>query len=119
MFSLIGSTGFEQDHDELRRATRLAYQRDPHSREGRRRQHRAVRAARDRTAELRLLTVPTVVIHGTDDRMCHPSGGRATAEAVPGARQELVPGLGHDFPPGAWPRLVHAITANARRAGTS
>ena len=31
-------------------------------------------------------TLPTVVIHGTKDLMCHPSGGRATAAAIPGAR---------------------------------
>jgi pimeloyl-ACP methyl ester carboxylesterase len=56
-----------------------------------------------------------VVVHGLDDRMCHPSGGRATAAAVPGAELVLVPGMGHDLPPGAWPTLVAAIAANARR----
>ncbi len=116
VFSTIGSTGFQQDLDELRRVTRLAFRRDPDARDGRRRQHRAVRAARDRTAALRLLTVPTVVIHGTDDVMCHPSGGRATAEAIPGARLELVLGMGHDLPRGAWPQLIRAIADNAGRA---
>ncbi len=116
VFSTIGSTGFQQDLDELRRVTRLAFRRDRDARDGRRRQHRAVRAARDRTAALRLLTVPTVVIHGTDDVMCHPSGGRATAEAIPGARLELVPGMGHDLPRGAWPQLIRAIADNAGRA---
>ena len=112
----VGSTGFAQDVDALRRVHALAYRRDPDARDGRRRQHRAVRAAGDRTAELRGLTVPTVVVHGTADRMCAPSGGRATAEAVPGARLELVEGMGHDLPRGAWPVLVDAIVANARRA---
>ncbi len=116
VFATVGSTGFDQDVDELRRVTALAFQRDPDGREGRRRQHRAVRAAGDRTAALRGLTVPTVVVHGTADRMCHPSGGRATAEAVPGARLELIPGMGNDLPRGAWPRLVRAIADNARRA---
>ena len=116
VFSTIGSTGFQQDLDELRRVTRLAFRRDPDARDGRRRQHRAVRAARDRTAALRLLTVPTVVIHGTDDVMCHPSRGPATAEAIPGARLELVPGMGHDLPREAWPQLIRAIADNAGRA---
>ena len=119
VFSTIGSTGFAQDHDELRRVTALAFERDPAAREGRRRQHRAVRTAADRTEALGMVTVPTVVVHGTEDRMCHPSGGRATAEAVPGARLELVTGMGHDLPPGAWPRLVRAIVDNARRADAS
>jgi pimeloyl-ACP methyl ester carboxylesterase len=116
VFATVGSTGFAQDLDELRRISALAFRRDPDARAGRRRQHRAVRAARDRTEALRRLRVPTVVVHGTEDGMCHWSGGQATAQAVPGARLELVHGMGHDLPPGAWPRLVRAITENARRA---
>ena len=119
VFETVGSTGFDQDLDALRRVTALAFRRDPDAREGRRRQHRAVRAAGDRTGALRLLTVPTVVIHGTADPMCHPSGGRATAEAIPGARLELITGMGHDLPPGAWSQLVRAIVDNARRAGAA
>jgi pimeloyl-ACP methyl ester carboxylesterase len=117
VFATVGSPGFPQDVDELRRVSALAYRRDPDAAGGRRRQHRAVRAAGDRTAQLRTLTVPTVVVHGTHDRMCAPSGGRATAAAVPGARLELIAGMGHDLPPDAWPRLVRAIVDNARRAG--
>jgi pimeloyl-ACP methyl ester carboxylesterase len=117
VFRAIGSTGFDQDPDEIRRVTALAFRRDPDAREGRRRQHRALRAAGDRTESLRLLTLPTVVIHGTEDRMCHPSGGRATADAIPGARLVLVEGMGHDLPRGAWPRLVRAIARNAAGAG--
>jgi pimeloyl-ACP methyl ester carboxylesterase len=116
VFAAIGSPGFEQDLDELRRVNALAFRRDPDARDGRRRQHRAVRAAGDRTEALGRLAVPTVVVHGTADRMCDPSGGRATAEAIPGARLELVAGMGHDLPRGAWPRLVRAIADNARRA---
>jgi pimeloyl-ACP methyl ester carboxylesterase len=113
VFATIGSTAFDQDLDEMRRVTALAFERDPDAREGRRRQHRAVRAALDRTEALRRLTVPTVVIHGTADRMCHPSGGRATAAAIPGARLELITGMGHDLPRGTWPRLIRAIAENA------
>ncbi len=116
VFASIGSTGLDQDLDELRRVSALAFERDPDARDGRRRQHRAVRAAGDRTEALKLVTVPTVVVHGTEDRMCHPSGGRATAEAIPGARLVLLPGMGHDLPRGAWPQLVGAIVGNARRA---
>jgi pimeloyl-ACP methyl ester carboxylesterase len=119
VFRAIGSTGFDQDVEEIRRVTALAFRRDPDAREARRRQHRALRAAGDRTRDLRRLTLPTVVIHGTEDRMCHPSGGRATAEAIPGAHLELVEGMGHDLPPGAFPRLVEAITATAHRAEAS
>ncbi len=116
LFAEIGSPGLRQDVGEIRRATTLAIHRDPAARDGRRRQHRAVRRARDRTSDLRRLTIPTAVIHGTADLMCHPSGGRATADAIPGARLELIDGMGHDFPPDAWARIIAAITDNAARA---
>jgi hypothetical protein len=48
--------------------------------------------------------------------MCHYSGGQATADAISGARLLLIPGMGHDLPPGAWPTIVDAIVENARRA---
>jgi hypothetical protein len=48
--------------------------------------------------------------------MCNYSGGEATAAAISGARLLLIPGMGHDFPPGAWPTIIDAIVENARRA---
>ena len=117
LFGVIGSSGFEQDVDEIRRVTALSFRRDPDHREGRRRQHRAVRAAGDRTDELSRITAPTVVVHGTADLMCHHTGGEATAAAISGARLLLVPGLGHDLPPGAWPVITDAIVGNTHRAG--
>ncbi len=116
VFAAMGSPGFEQDLAEVRRVAALSHERDPDARGGRRRQHAAVRAAGDRTAALARITAPTVVIHGAADRLIHPSGGHATAAAIPGAELVLVDGMGHDLPPGAWPRLVDAITANARKA---
>ncbi|NUS63464.1 MAG: alpha/beta fold hydrolase [Saccharothrix sp.] len=116
LFDTVGSPGFEQDVEEIRRATALSFHRDPHHREGRRRQYRAVRAAGDRTDRLALITAPTVVIHGTADRMCHHSGGEATAAAINGAQLLLIPGMGHDLPPGAWPTIIDAIAGNAGRA---
>jgi pimeloyl-ACP methyl ester carboxylesterase len=59
------------------------------------------------------LHVPTLVIHGDRDRMVHPTGGGATARAIPGARLETIEGLGHDLPTGAWVRLIDQITDHA------
>jgi hypothetical protein len=42
--------------------------------------------------------VPTLVIHGLADRMCDASGGRATAEAIPGAELLLTEGVGPASP---------------------
>jgi pimeloyl-ACP methyl ester carboxylesterase len=44
------------------------------------------------------VSVPTLVIHGESDPLVDPSGGTATATAIPGAKLWLVPGMGHDLP---------------------
>ena len=51
--------------------------------------------------------------------MVRPSGGRATAAAIAGARLVTIEGMGHDLPRGAWDRIVDAIVANAQRADAS
>jgi pimeloyl-ACP methyl ester carboxylesterase len=118
VFRLIGSPGFPFDEAETRRAAELSYERgyDP---AGTGRQLAAILAAGDRTADLRRITAPTVVIHGTKDRMVRPSGGRATAAAIPGSRLVTIEGMGHDLPRGAWDEMVDAIVANAERADAS
>jgi pimeloyl-ACP methyl ester carboxylesterase len=63
-----------------------------------------------RADTLRALDVPTLVIHGLDDTLIDPSGGRRTAELIPGARLLLLDDMGHDRPPALWPRLVEAIS---------
>lgn len=80
------------------------------------RQGVAVLASGDRTPRLRTLDVPTLVIHGTADKLVDPSGGRATAAAIPGAKLVEIEGMGHDLPRAAWPRVVDEITALAARA---
>ena len=80
------------------------------------RQIGAIQASGDRTAEVRRITAPTLVIHGDSDRMVHPSGGRATADAVPGARHVTVTGMGHYLAPGVAGRLADLITDHARAA---
>jgi pimeloyl-ACP methyl ester carboxylesterase len=73
------------------------------------RQLLAILASGDRTPALRSLRVPTLVVHGDGDPLVTPSGGRATAAAVPGARLLMIPGMGHDLPREAWETIVDAI----------
>lgn len=54
----------------------------------------------------RQVTAPTVVIHGKADKLMRPSGGRAVARAVPGARLVLFDGMGHDLPEPLWDDIV-------------
>jgi pimeloyl-ACP methyl ester carboxylesterase len=80
------------------------------------RQMAAVRADGDRTAALKGLRLPVVVLHGADDPLLMPVGGEATAAVIPGAELRIVPGMGHDLPPGLYDIFVEAITAAASRA---
>jgi pimeloyl-ACP methyl ester carboxylesterase len=114
-FRLIGSPGFPFEEEELRRMAQVSYERG-HNPAGTARQLAAILAAGDRSRELRSITAPTVVIHGTRDRMIRPSGGRETAKAIPGARLVEIDGMGHDLPLGAWDRIIDAIVSNSRRA---
>lgn len=62
-----------------------------------------------RADALRNLKTPTMVIHGLDDTLIDPSGGRRTAELVPAAKLMLVEDMGHDRPRPLWPHLIDAV----------
>jgi pimeloyl-ACP methyl ester carboxylesterase len=83
------------------------------------RQRKAVEADGDRTAALRGLNIPVVVLHGADDPLLMKIGGEATAAAIPGAELRIIPGMGHDLPPGLYEVFIDAITAAASRAKTN
>jgi pimeloyl-ACP methyl ester carboxylesterase len=48
---------------------------------------------------------PTLVISGAGDRMTSPRSGKQLADAIPGARYDLIPVTGHMLPTEA-PRLL-------------
>jgi pimeloyl-ACP methyl ester carboxylesterase len=76
----------------------------------------AIAASPDRTPHLRRLDVPALVIHGLLDQLVLPSGGIATARAIPGSRLLAFPDMAHDLPRSRWPEIVDAIVANTARA---
>jgi pimeloyl-ACP methyl ester carboxylesterase len=115
VFDLIGSRGLEKDSDLIREMAARAYDRD-HDAAAPGRQLAAIVASGNRTKELRRIKVPTLVIHGSEDRMISPSGGRATAKAIPGAKLMKIKGMGHDLPRAAWDQMIDGIEENARRA---
>jgi pimeloyl-ACP methyl ester carboxylesterase len=115
-YRVIGSPGFDRDEDDLRDLAGRSYDRGRNP-AGSGRQLAAITASGDRSSRLRSISAPTVVVHGTKDRLVNPSGGRATAKAIPGARLVRIEGMGHDLPRGAWPQIIGAIVENAARAG--
>jgi pimeloyl-ACP methyl ester carboxylesterase len=107
-----GSPAF-YDEARLSDNAREAYERcfDP---AGQARQLMAIMASGTRSERLRSVRTPALVIHGSADTLIDPSGGRRTAEAIPGARFELIDGMGHDYPPELWDRLVALVNQHAR-----
>jgi pimeloyl-ACP methyl ester carboxylesterase len=118
IFRHIGSHGYPFDEERVRKRAATGWDRDPTS-AGTPRQLAGIFRSGDRTAELRDIDVPTLVIHGDRDRMVNPTGGAATARAIPGARLETIAGMGHDLPAGAWGRLIDLITDHVASAPTN
>ncbi len=114
-FKVIGSPGYPFEEERIREIAALSFDRG-HSEAGIARQLHAITASGDRTAALRKLDLPAAVIHGKNDLLVNPSGGRATAKAIPGARLKLIDGMGHDLPRALYPTFVKEIVGNAARA---
>jgi pimeloyl-ACP methyl ester carboxylesterase len=115
LFAKIGSRGVPQDTEGVRRIAALSFDREL-DRTGAGRQLAAIIASGDRAAELAGITTPTLVIHGSVDPLISPSGGRATAHAIPSAELTMIEGMGHDLPRVLWPRLIDAFAAHAAAA---
>ena len=82
--------------------------------EGYMRQYCAIVADGNRVERLKSVTVPTLVIHGKGDNLVRVEGGIDTAKSVPGARLELIEGMGHDLPDGLCTRFIELIVSHAR-----
>jgi pimeloyl-ACP methyl ester carboxylesterase len=93
------------DEDDIRRRAAAAYDRC-FCPAGIGRQMAAVGRDGSRAEELARLHLPTLVIHGSRDTLIDPSGGRRTAELIPGARYVEIEGMGHDYPRAVWEQWV-------------
>ncbi|GAB4473993.1 MAG: alpha/beta hydrolase [Burkholderiaceae bacterium] len=118
----IGSPGFPIDQrllrDRLERVARRGWYPA-----GTMRQLLAVLASGDRRPLLARIVAPTLVIHGRDDPLVPLAAGEDTARTIPGARLEVIDGMGHDLAPGVLPMLAEKIVRFCRgveqaRAGT-
>jgi pimeloyl-ACP methyl ester carboxylesterase len=112
MFRLISGPHF--DADAARQLGQEAFARS-YQPDGVARQTVAIAASPDRTWDLRRVRVPTLVVHGLLDPLVSPSGGMATARAIPGAKLVMYPDMGHDLPKPRWDDLIGEIVANANR----
>ena len=115
---IIGSPAYPWTDDEIRGRV-IAEHARAYNPPGVARQMSAVRGDGDRTEALKGLKLPVVVLHGADDPLLPKAGGEATAAAIPGAELRIVPGMGHDVPPGLYATIIDAILSAASRAKPS
>jgi len=117
VFDAIGSPGFRQDPALLRQQFERVARRGLY-REGTARQLLAILGSGDRREQLQNVTAPTYVVHGADDPLVPLAAGIDTARCIPGARLEVIPGMGHDFPPAVMAPIAARIAAHCRAAAT-
>jgi pimeloyl-ACP methyl ester carboxylesterase len=102
------------DDDWARERATLSYDRCFHP-EGVSRQLLAVLVASPRSAALRGLDVPALVIHGEIDPLIDVSGGERTAECLAGSEFLRLEDTGHDLPRYFWASVIQHVTALAAR----
>jgi len=111
-FRVIGSPAYPTPDKQLRARVARALKRNVCP-GGVARQMVAIAASGDRSKLLQQMTVPTLVIHGAADPLVPPACGEDTARQIPGARIEIIEGMGHDLPAQLIERLLALIDAHA------
>jgi pimeloyl-ACP methyl ester carboxylesterase len=80
---------------------------------GNARQLAAIITSGSRKKDLASVVIPTLVIHGGNDPLVPVDCGIDTANAVPGAKLKIIPGMGHMLHRSAWGEIIDAIAALA------
>ncbi|MEE9608904.1 MAG: alpha/beta fold hydrolase [Myxococcota bacterium] len=110
---VTGGSGFPIEEERVARRAAREYDRGFYP-EGTNRQLLAIVASGSRRRALESTRIPTLVVHGSDDPLVLLEHGVDTARAVPGAKLEIIEGMGHHLPSAVWPRLVDAIAKHAQ-----
>ncbi|WP_445115213.1 alpha/beta fold hydrolase [Acinetobacter sp. WZC-1] len=97
VFTTIGSPGYV-NVPEIMQTARKLYQRSYYP-AGVLQQFLAILCTGSLLQQDRQIQKPTLVVHGSRDRLLPPSHGKAVAKAISGAKFELIEGMGHDIPP--------------------
>lgn len=118
LFEAIGSPGFPTPPAALRERLSAALRRG-YEPQGTIRQMLAIAASGDRSAQLRTITKPTLVIHGDSDPLVRVSHGVDCARKIPRAELKIIPGMGHDLAPGLWPMLLEAVIKHLRASNNA
>jgi proline iminopeptidase len=115
VFSVIGSPAFRDQLPQMRPLFERVARRGLY-RNGTARQLLAILATGDRRPLLATITAPTLVLHGADDPLVPLAAGIDTAASIRGARLEVIPGMGHDFPAPLMVQVAARVVEHCRRA---
>jgi proline iminopeptidase len=116
LFEAIGSPGFPTPQALMRERLSAGLRRGYYP-PGTVRQLLAIVASGDRSAQLKTINRPTLVLHGDADPLVRVSHGIDCARKIPGARLKIIPGMGHDLAPGLLPILSDALVGHFRASG--
>ncbi|MBX7452119.1 alpha/beta fold hydrolase [Mycolicibacterium sp. 3033] len=112
---IIGSPGYPRSDETLRAEAIEGFDRSYYP-AGIGRQFSAILGSGSLRRHNQSTAAPTVVIHGTADKLMRPSGGRAIARAIPGARLVLFDGMGHELPEPLWDDIVGELKTTFAQA---
>jgi pimeloyl-ACP methyl ester carboxylesterase len=115
LWRAISSPEYPPAEDVLRAKVERSYDRSSY-RHGLARQTLAIIASGSRVPLLRRIEAPTLVIHGADDPLVPVAAGHDLAQHIPGARLNIIPGMGHDLPAPLLPTFSQMILQHAREA---
>lgn len=114
LWKLLHGSHFEFDHQRIKNLLNTAKSRS-YSPAGVWRQTCAIIATQDRTAKLKQLSLPSLVIHGDADPLVPVQCGIATSEAIPGSELKILPGMGHTLPHQLWSEMIDDIENVAKQ----
>jgi pimeloyl-ACP methyl ester carboxylesterase len=109
----FGSKKYFEGDDYSRRIAAAAFDRC-YSPDGANRQLLAIFSRKTTWDWVRTISVPTLVVHGAGDLLIPPAKGKETANLIPGARFQLIDGMGHDIPPGLGKPLAEIVLSHIR-----
>ena len=115
LWRLIGSPHYPLDDDTLRAKVERSLDRSSY-RHGLARQTLAIIASGSRVPLLKRINTPTLVIHGEHDPLVPVAAAYDLARHIPGARLEVIEGMGHDLPAPLIPRFSRLILKHADEA---
>ena len=112
VLAVIGSPKYPMAEADVRQRIGEAFDRSFYP-AGTIKQMAAIMASGDRSAEVRRIAAPTLVIHGKDDPLVPLKNGEDTAKKIAGSEYTEIDGMGHDL--GVLPILIERILPFLRK----